>query len=87
MEDKQVQDINQSPEIFREVGKSLLNSTDPTQRSAGVSNILKAYSGGDPEATYIVGELMLRGVLKPVAGDPEEHALNILCSAAQKGNI
>lgn len=87
MEDKQVQDINQSPEIFREIGKSLLNSTDPTQRSAGVSNILKAYSGGDPEATYIVGELMLRGVLKPAAGDPEEHALSILCGAAQKGNI
>ena len=87
MEDKQVQDINQSPEIFREIGKSLLNSTDPTQRSAGISNILKAYSGSDPEATYIVGELMLRGVLKPVTGDPEEHALSILCSAAQKGNI
>lgn len=77
----------QTPDYYRELGKVLLNSTDSMQRSAGVSNILKAYSGGDPEATYIVGNLMLRGVLKPVTGDPEERALSILCSAAQKGNI
>lgn len=87
MKSVEVQETNQSPELYREIGKSLLNSDKPAQRSAGISNILKAYSGGDPEATYIVGELMLRGVLKPVAGDPEEHALSILCGAAQKGNI
>lgn len=87
MEEKQMQNADQLPELYRELGKQLLDSADPSQRSTGISSILKAYEGGDPEATYIVGELMLRGALRPVVGDPEEHALSILCCAARKGNV
>lgn len=51
----------QTPDYYRELGKTKLKSKDPTQRSEGISDILKAYSSGDPEATYLVGHLMLHG--------------------------
>lgn len=70
-------DINTSLEWYRETGKTLLKSADPTERSVGINDV---------EAMYIVGDLMLRGVLRPSVGDPEEHALNLLCMAARKGN-
>lgn len=87
MDYNQLSDFDQSPEMLRERGKSMLISADSSQRSEGISCIMMAYSYGDSEATYLVGYLMLKGVLKPVSGDPEERALSILCDAAQKGNV
>ena len=76
-----------SAEWYREYGKSLILGDDPERRAEGMENILKAYRGGDPEATVLVATLILHGLLKPSSGDPEEHALMILCSAAKKGNV
>ncbi len=76
-----------SPKWYRETGSALLRSADPTERLEGIKHILKAHSLNDVEAMCVVGELMLRGMmLRPSAGDPEEHALNLLCMAARKGN-
>ena len=87
MEDERSVDRDRTPEELRETGKTLMESDDPAQRSAGVSNVLKAFSAGDPEAAYIVGELMLRGVLRPAKGDRVERALKILCNAARDGSV
>lgn len=76
-----------SPQMLCELGKSLMNSDDTAERSTGIRYILKAYSANDPEATFIVGDLMLRGFLRPQSGNPEDCALDILCRAADGGNI
>lgn len=74
-----------APEWYRETGKVQIRSGDPKERSEGLGNLLKAFRMQDAEATYLVGELMLRGVLRPAVGDPEEHGLNLLCIAAKRG--
>lgn len=74
-----------SPEWYRETGKMLLKSDDSAERSNGIKNILKAFSMNDVESICIVADLMLRGALRPSAGDPEERALDLLCIAAHKG--
>ena len=87
MEDNAAQGIFHSAEWYREYGKSLLDSEDPERRSTGVQSILKAYRMSDPEATYIVGKMLLRGQLRPGSKDPEEAALEALCRAANMGCV
>lgn len=82
-----ISEATHSAEWYREYGKSLIGSSDPEQRFTGVQSILKAYKFGDSEAAFIIGSMMLQGSLKPVSGDPEDHALMILCSAAEKGSV
>lgn len=77
----------ENAEACRECGKVLLDSENPDQFSQGVRLILRAYELNDPEATYIVGSLMLRGALRPKQGDAEECALSILHKAAGAGDI
>lgn len=74
-------------EWCRETGKLLLsqNSEDPEKRSLGLSLILKAFGRNDPEASYIVGALLLKGMLRSTEGNTEEHALSILRNAAMMG--
>lgn len=75
-----------SPEWERECGKQLLAIGGADQMQAAVGHILRAFRGGDREAAFIVGDLMLRGFLKPLERDPEEVALEILCNAAERGD-
>ncbi len=76
-----------TPEWYREYGKSLLSGSDKDERALGIKYILKAYQDGDNEAAYIVGKLVLQGVLRPDSGEnPEEHALKLLCRAANNGS-
>ena len=85
--DAQGMNTKQSLEFYREAGKARISSSDQALRSEGIAYILKAYKGGDAEATYIVGLLMFHGVLTPASGDREECALGIMCNAAKKGSI
>lgn len=74
-------------EYYREKGKAQLRSDDPAERSEGVKNIKIACKENDPEACYIMGVLLLRGVLRVTKGNNEESALSLLRYAANNGNI
>ncbi len=76
-----------SVEWCREYGKSLIGSQDREQRSEGIRCLVKAQSHGDPEAMYLVADMILKGILRPSSGDPEEFALNMLCKSANRGNV
>jgi len=78
-----------SPEQAREVGKSYFfnNAGDSEKKNYGLKLILQAHSMQDPEATYLVARLLLDGVLTISSSNLEEHALMLMCSAANKGCI
>lgn len=78
-----------SPEQAREVGKSyFFNSAgDLEKKNYGLRLILQAHSMQDSEATYLVARLLLDGVLTISSRNQEEHALMLMCAAANKGCI
>lgn len=87
MEDLEALLRDDSPESWREYGKALLNGGDPKRRPEGLAAILRAYGAKDAEAAYLVGTLMLEGAMRPVQGDPEERALEILRKASAAGEV
>ncbi len=76
-----------SAEWYREYGRALLGDADPNRRSTGIRCLLKARRMGDAEACYLVGRMVLEGALKPVSGDAEEFALDLLRSSAGRGSV
>lgn len=80
---------NDTAEIYREKGKILFfrNSDDEKKRSEGLEYIIKAHTMNDNEASYIIATLILKGVIKPAVGEPEEHALSILRRLADNGDL
>lgn len=78
-----------SPELAREIGKAYFFNSDGDldKKNSGLKLIVQAHSMQDPEATYLVARLLLDGVLSTSAGAQEEHALNLMCSAANNGCI
>ena len=76
-----------SMEWKRELGKKLLKSPDANERKEGMQYVLEAFCQGDAEAGYMVGNLMLQGVITPREGDPTEHALMVLTQAANHGSV
>lgn len=83
------ENIKLSPEQAREIGKAYFfaNDSDAEKRSAGLKLLLQAASGNDPEAQFVISRLLLDGVLKSLETDSEEHALRLMCSAANNGCI
>ncbi len=78
-----------TPELLRETGKAhFFNSNgDHEKKNHGLQLIIEAHSKKDPEATYIVARLLIDGVLKVSASDSTEHALTLMCTAANNGCI
>lgn len=76
-------------EWYREQGKIMFshNNGDADVRSQGLQYLIRAHTMQDTEASYIVATLMLQNILRPTAGDPEEHALEILCHLADSGDV
>lgn len=77
-------------EVCREIGKLYFfhNDGDNKKRSTGLQLLLKAYLEGDPEAIFIIGDLMLKQVLKPTNGDdPVAFAMKLFQRAANSGCI
>ncbi len=72
----------------REVAKAILcrAGADVAERNRGLKMLLEAKAEKDPDAMFIVARLVLDGLLH-VAGDPIEHALSLMCSAANLGCI
>ena len=80
---------NLSPDATRELGKDYFfhHNGDMEKRSTGLHMLIDSKERGDPEATYIVARLVLDSVLKPGIGNPEDHALTLLCRSANKGYV
>lgn len=77
-----------TPEEKREIGKAYFyGDVSREEKNYGLKLIIEAHKEGDPEATYLVARLMLRGVLSIKSGNANEHALTLMCSAANKGCI
>lgn len=81
------ENINFSAEQKRELGKEyLLNCNgDYERKKVGVKLLLEAHAEKDYEATYIVSRLMLDGVLVPRSEMQDNHALQLMQSAANSG--
>ncbi len=62
-----------------------LESGDPDERNRGLRMILRGSDAGDPEASFIVAELLLDGHIRLTNGSSEECAMDLLCKAADKG--
>ena len=70
----------------REMGKYyFLRCTDPELKQYGLKLILQARHEKDPEATFIVARLVLRGDLQISNADPVAHGLSLLCASANWG--
>ncbi|MBE6763481.1 MAG: hypothetical protein E7553_03875 [Ruminococcaceae bacterium] len=80
---------NCSAEQARELGKLYVfhSGGDPEKKAYGLKRILEAHSKKDPEATYLVAFFLLNGVLTVAAENPEDHALSLMCNAANGGCI
>lgn len=76
-----------NPEWCREQGKSLFfdKSSDYEMRRQGIKFLLKAFRMQDTEAIYLVGLLMLKGVLCSEQEDCVEKGLGLISKAAWKG--
>lgn len=75
-------------EICREIGKKkLFEGQDFETRQEGISLLNKALTLGDPDAMYVIGSAILRGALRAVNCDSEEHALTLLQQAALNGSL
>lgn len=82
-------DKSTSPALMRELGKDCFfrHNGDAEKKNSGLKMLITAQEQGDPEAMYIVARLILDSVLKPVNGSPEERALVLMCSSANKGFV
>ena len=80
-----------SVEEIRNLGVALFKSSivenDADKRRCGIEYLLFAHNRGDPEATAWVGLLLYRGVLSTSSGRAADEAIEILYSAAHKGNM
>lgn len=76
-----------NPQQCREQGKLLYFSphSTPQDRSQGLRLLNQAVAAGDPEAMYIIAELLLSGKAKVPSGQNRERALFLLCGAANRG--
>lgn len=72
----------------REQAKWLMFSEGKTadETRAGLQMMLQACDDGDPEAMYIIGQMLLAGRLSTKTGNRTEQAVNLLCGAAKRGN-
>ena len=75
-----------TPDETREAGKKLLECQDPSARSTGAQYIVSASNRRDPEATVILAQLLLDGMLRLKAGNTEKHALRLLLPLANAGD-
>ena len=82
-------EANQSPAELREMGKAYFfhSDGDIQKRNMGIRLLLKAHTQKDPEATFYVADFILKDIIKPQNTDPKEHALTLMCSAANNGCI
>ena len=77
-----------SPSEKRERGLAYYYNEDSTciERQLGLNLIFSAYRQNDPEATFTVGCLLLRGIYMPASGMSDtEAALNLFTRAASLG--
>ena len=83
------ENLNYSPEQLRELGKAYMynHENDLEKRKQGIDLIIKARWMKDPEASYIVGSLILDGILNADVEDKEAYALRLICFAARKGCV
>ncbi len=74
-------------EMDREKGKLLYFSKNASadEKRMGVSLLIKASTANDPEAQYIVGRMLLDGVLSVQRGDSEQAGIEHLHRAASNG--
>lgn len=81
--------VTYTPEQKRELGKAYYfnNQSDDERRKIGLQYLMEAFSAGDPEATYLVGQLLLAGVLTCTNANTTEHALSLLCRSANAGYL
>ena len=75
-------------ESQREQAKRLMFSEGKTVEAShmGLQLLLQACDSGDPEAMYIIGKMLLDGLLIPKGGNRIEQAVNLLCRAARRGD-
>ena len=86
MDQKRICNTHATVEAEREQGKALLRSSDSIDRRKGISKLVHAAYLQDSEANYIVGRLILDGMISPTSGDREERALSYLHRAASLGS-
>lgn len=88
MEEEYENQAMTNPEIWREQAKCLMFSERKTVEESheGLQLMLRACDAGDPEATYIIGKMLLDGLLLPKVGNRIEQAVNLLCRAARRGD-
>lgn len=74
---------------LREIGMSyFLNSAgDSEKRRYGLDLLLKAFKMKDPIATYFIAKLTFDGYLKFQVENQAEHALMLMCNAANEGCV
>lgn len=73
----------------RELGKAYYfnKQSDAAQREIGLRLLLDAIREGDPEAMYVVAQLLLAGILENAKMDSREQALALLCQSANAGYL
>ena len=78
-----------STEQKRELGKTYFfrHGQDPDKRQQGLRLLLEAVSERDAEACFLVGRLLLDGVLSHAEKNSTEAALELMCMSANSGYV
>ena len=79
--------LEDSPEWCRETGKLFFfdKEADVEKKRQGMKLLIKAFRMRDTEATYLVGLLMVKGVIATEKGDCVKTGLGLISDAAWKG--
>jgi len=76
-----------NPEACREEGKRLLFDPERNteERRYGFKLLDRAMKMHDPEASYIIGTMLVEKRITAQTGDSVEYGLSLLCLAADRG--
>ncbi|MBR3837487.1 MAG: hypothetical protein IKJ74_04995 [Clostridia bacterium] len=81
------ENVKESIEMTRELGKSCFFNSDGDEekRKLGLELLLEAVKKKDPEASFLIGRLILGGKLTTSDKDPADRAVSLVCFAANHG--
>lgn len=79
--------LENNPEWCRINGKLLFFDKDssPESRQRGIQLLIQAQQMNDPEATYLIGWMLVKGILNANEGNRVEQGLELLSRAAESG--
>ncbi len=81
--------IRLSPEGMREMGKRLFFGAENTseEKKEGLQLLIRAQKAGDGEAEYLIGRLVLDGLLGISGGDPKAFGLAYISNSEKRGYL